>query len=179
MIEMLNRDDCVLVVIDVQEKLLPVINDREKILKNNVRLARFAGVISMPVLVTEQENLGPTVGELMEELPGVEPVLKIDFDACGCEEFSRSLEKLGRKTVIITGIESHVCVTQTVLHLLPEYTVHVVSDAVSSRTGDNLEVALQRMRDAGAVISSTEMVIFELLEKAGTDEFRATLKLVK
>ncbi|MBK5093535.1 MAG: isochorismatase family protein [Actinobacteria bacterium] len=177
--KLLAPDDCVLVIIDVQERLLPVMSGKEELLESVVTLVKFAKVIDMPVVVTEQEKLGPTVKEVADEIEDLAPISKIEFDACKRKGFLESLENVGRNTVIITGIESHVCVTQTVLSLLPDFTVHVVSDAVSSRTRENVGVALQRMRQSGAVISSTEMVIFELLEKAGTPEFKETLKLVK
>lgn len=177
--ELLVPDDCVLLVVDVQERLLPAMSNREETLDNIVKLVRFAKVVRMPVLVTEQEKLGPTVGEVGNEIEDLAPVSKIEFDACKRGEFAERLRELGRGTVIIAGIESHICITQTVLHLLPSYRVHVISDAVSSRTKKNLEVALERMRASGAVISSTEMVIYELLEKAGTPEFKEALKLVK
>lgn len=176
---LLGPDDCVLVVVDVQERLLPAMSEREETLDNVVRLVRFAKIVRMPVLVTEQEKLGPTVGEIADEIEDLAPVSKLEFDACRRGEFTERLKGLGRSTVIIAGIESHVCITQTVLSLLSDFTVHVVSDAVSSRTAKNLEVALDRMRQSGAVISSTEMVIFELLGKAGTPEFKEALKLVK
>lgn len=178
--ELADRTGCVIVIIDIQEKLLPVMSEKEAVLENSVKIASFAKVVGVPVLVTEQEKLGPTMAELSGEIDEFAPILKLDFDACAVPAFTGSLERLGRGTVIITGIECHVCVMQTALSLLArDYRVHVVSDAVSSRTKANRKVALRRMREAGAVISSTEMVIFELLKRAGTDEFKETLKLVK
>ncbi|MBU4173434.1 MAG: hydrolase [Actinobacteria bacterium] len=171
--------DTVLVVVDMQEKLLPVIHEEAKIIENVVKLVRFAGIIDLPILVTEQEKLGRTIEEIRSGISGFSPITKIDFDACRCSEFVGALERLSRSTVIITGIESHVCVTQTALHLLEDAKVHVISDAVSSRTPENREVAIRRMRRSGAVISSTEMAIFELLGKAGTPEFKETLSIVK
>jgi isochorismate hydrolase len=91
----------------------------------------------------------------------------------------KSLNQLDRKNVIMTGIETHICIIQTALHLLPRFGVHVISDAVSSRSLENWRIALQRMRQSGVIVSSTEMVIYELLERAGTEEFRKTLPLVK
>lgn len=175
----LGPDDCALVIIDVQEKLLPVMSEKEKVLENSVRLAGFAKIAEIPVLVTEQEKLGATVGELAEALGGFTPVSKIDFDACRVLEFNQRLEALGKKGIVIAGIESHVCITQTVLSLLPGYNVHLACDAVSSRSLENKEVALGRMWSAGAVLSSTEMFIYEILLRAGTPEFKETLKLVK
>lgn len=177
--ELIVRDDSVLVVIDVQQRLLEVMSEKEKTLENTVKLVKFANIIGLPVVVTEQENIGPTAEDVEKELIGVAPVMKIDFDAGEVTGFMDALKNLRRQTVVVCGIESHVCVTQTVLHLLTHYNVHVVSDAVSSRTRENREMALWRMEQAGAVMTSTEMVIFELLKKAGTEEFRQTLKMVK
>ncbi len=177
--EMLAPDDCALVVIDLQGKLLALMDDSQRVLENTVKLLRFADIVGLPVLVTEQQNLGPTVDEARSVMTGFEAITKIEFDACKRPEFVDALAKLGRNSVIIAGIESHICVTQTVLHLLPDYKVHVVSDAVASRIPQHKEVAIERMRQAGAVVSSTEMVMYEILERAGTDEFRQALKLVK
>ena len=177
--QLLSREDTALVIIDVQERLLPAIHNGEKLLQNIVKLLRFAKIIDLPVLVTEQEKLGPTVSEIREELPLIDPVSKVEFDACKCAGFAERLGRLRRKSLVVAGIESHICITQTVLHLLPHYRVHVVSDAVSSRSPDDWKIALRRLEQSGAVISSTEMVIYELLERAGTEEFRAALRLVK
>jgi len=177
--ELIRRDDCVLVIVDMQEKLLAVMSEKEKTLENNVKLARFAGIVGIPVLVTEQEKLGPTVAELRGVIEGFEPIGKLEFNACQRGEFARALEGLGRSTVLLTGIESHICITQTALCLLRGYNVHVISDAVASRAPENREIALLRMGQAGVVISSTEMAIYELLGRAGTDEFKETLELVK
>ncbi len=176
---LLSREDTVLVIVDMQERLLPVIYGKEKILNNVLKLVRFAKIIGLPVLVTEQEKLGATVPEIRAELPENVPINKVEFDACRCAGFTERLDNLGRNSAVLAGIESHICVTQTALSLLPRYTVHVVSDAVSSRSPDDWNIALQRMRQGGAVISSTEMVIYELLQKAGTDEFKTALRLVK
>jgi len=178
--ELLTPDECVLLIIDIQEKLLAVMHDRKKVLDNAVKLVKFANIVGVPVLLTEQEKLGPTVGAVAAELPTVRTTTKIEFDALQRAEVAEDLKRLSRNTIILIGIESHICVTQTALHLLAEgYKVHVVSDAVSSRTPEDRTVALDRMRQAGAVVSSAEMVIYELLGKAGTDEFREVLKLVK
>ncbi len=173
------REDSVLVVIDVQEKLMPAISDKDTVIDNIVRLLKFAKIIGLPVILTEQQKLGAIVSEVKDEIPDVHPISKAAFD-CFCQpEFEPAVEKAGRATLILTGVESHVCVAQTALHAIPRYSVHVVSDAVGSRTEENWHIGLQRMGQAGAVITSTEMLIFELLQRAGTDEFRATLPLVK
>lgn len=180
--KLIDKNDCVLVVIDVQDKLLPQIAYKEKLVKNIVTLLKFSKIINLPVIWTEQDNLGPTASEIKEELSKLQPFNKIIFNCFGIDDFKTKSKELSKNTMIITGMETHICVTQTALHALnsdPSYTVHIISDAVSSRTVDNWKVGLDRLRAAGAIISSTEMVIFELLKQAGTDEFRATLPLVK
>jgi isochorismate hydrolase len=131
------------------------------------------------MLVSEQQKLGRTVQEICETLKDYAPVSKLEFDCFGSQDFRQRIGTFKQKTLIVVGIEAHICVAQTALHALPDYKVHVVSDAVSSRTIDNKKVALFRMGQAGATITSTEMVMYELLGKAGTDTFREVLKLVK
>jgi nicotinamidase-related amidase len=173
------REHSVLVVIDVQERLMPVISRQDRVIDNVVRLLKFSQIEGLPVILTEQEKLGDTLPRIMEARPDLRPVRKLDFDCFGCREFVETTRGLGKKTLIIAGVEAHICVAQTALHAVPEFTVHAVSDATSSRTEENWQVALERMRQAGVVVTSTEMVIYELLQRAGTDEFRATLPLVK
>jgi nicotinamidase-related amidase len=176
---LITRDDCTFVVVDVQGRLMPVIADKEKVIDNVVRLLKFAEVIGLPVILTEQENLGATLPEIRDLIPDTRPIPKLVFNCFRSDEFEQAVQETGRNTLILTGVETHICVAQTALHALPQFTVHVVSDATSSRTVENCNIGLQRMRQAGAVITSTEMLIFELLQRAGTDEFRATLPLVK
>ena len=176
---MIKRDDCLLVIIDAQEKLTPALTGPDEMTANIVRLARFAGIAGIPVIVTEQEKLGLTVSSVRDALPSADPVKKVHFNCFSCHDFRDRVHGSGRKTLILTGAEAHICVTQTALHARPEYNVHVVADAISSRVLENKQIALQRMAGAGAVITSTEMFIYEILERAGTDEFKATLALVK
>ena len=176
---LITREDSVLVVIDVQEKLMPVIANRERVLENVVRLLKFSEIIRLPVILTEQQKLGDTLPEVLEARPNLQAIRKLDFDCFGCEQFVDEIRRLGKRTLILAGVETHICVAQTALHAVPHDTVHVVSDATSSRTEEDWRVALDRMRQARVVITSTEMVIYELLRRAGTDEFRAVLPLVK
>ena len=173
------REDSALVVIDVQERLMPVIDNSEAVTANVVRLLKFAKIIGLPVILTEQQKLGSTVDEVKTQIPDLRPIAKLTFDCFLCDQFEDMVHRLRRNTLILTGVETHVCVAQTAVHALAQFTVHVVSDATGSRTVDNWSVGLERMRDAGGVITSTEMAIFELLQQAGTDEFRAVLPLVK
>jgi len=176
---LLNQDDSLLVIIDMQERLFPVMAEKERIHENVIKLVKFSRIMGLPVLVTEQQKLGDTIPEIKEELTDVEPIEKVEFD-CFCSDlFNEKLTQMNRKSLIIAGIEAHICVTQTALHGLSDYKVHVVSDAISSRSLHNWEISLRRMGQSGVIITSTEMVIYELLGKAGTDTFREVLQLVK
>lgn len=170
----LDRTTSILAIIDVQERLMPVIANREQVEANIVRLIRGARILGVPILVTEQyvKGLGRTVEVVREALSDAyAPIEK------SCFSGYRELE---RKQVIVAGVETHVCVYQTVSDLLANgYEVTIVADAVSSRTLENKEVALRRMLSDGAKLSSTEMALFELTVASGTDEFRAISKLVK
>ena len=176
---LLAKEDCVLVVIDVQEKLMPAISNREVIIENTIKLVKFARMVGVPIILTEQEKLGPTVPDLKKELSGILPVKKLHFNCFFSNDFSDQVERSRKNTIILAGVEAHICIAQTALSALPRFTVHIISDAISSRTQENLCVSIERMRQSGVIISSTEMFIYELLQKAGTDEFRAVLQLVK
>ncbi|HIJ82024.1 MAG TPA: hydrolase [Desulfuromonadales bacterium] len=180
----LERDKAVLVVIDVQEKLCVAMD--EKVLRKLTRhigiLLESAAELNVPVLVTEQyvKGLGPTLTELKEKASAAPCYEKMAFSCCGCSDFVDALRASGRSQVIITGMESHVCVLQTVIDLRDAgFDVHLVQDAVMSRNKQNWLTAVQAMTLAGAVPTSTESVVFQLLKTAGTDEFKKLSKLVK
>jgi nicotinamidase-related amidase len=169
-------------VVDFQERLLPVIDRAEVIVREAVRLVSAARLLGVPVLATEQypRGLGPTVSALAEVLEGVNGREKVAFSACGAEGLVTELGERNIRDVILCGIEAHVCVCQTALDLLDQgRRVFVVADAVSSRTAANREIGFDRMRSAGATFVSTEMVLYEWMERAGTDEFKRVLPLVK
>jgi nicotinamidase-related amidase len=176
---LITREESLIVIIDMQERLVPAVAEKEKVVENVVRLARFSRITGVPVIVTEQQKLGGTLPEIMEALAHPVPLSKVDFDCFGAAGFAEKVRALGRKTLLLTGIEAHICVAQTALSALSEYRVHVAVDAVSSRTLQNRDTALRRMEREGVTITSTEMMIYEVLERAGTDEFREVLKLVK
>ncbi|MBW1740382.1 MAG: hydrolase [Deltaproteobacteria bacterium] len=174
-----NRKNCVLVIIDVQQKLVPVIEEARKIIENIVKLIKFSKILGFPVVLTEQQKLGETVTEIRGEIPDFQPISKITFSCFGSEEFRKHIRQLNRNTLIITGVEAHICVAQTALPAISDYTVHVVSDAIGSRSIHDWEIALDRMRHNGITITSTEMLIYELLVRAGTPEFKEALRLIK
>jgi len=181
----LNRADAFLIVIDMQQKLMPVISDRESVERNVERLVRGSKIVDMPALLTEQyvQGLGATVPLIrcaFEETSGYEPIAKSCFSGFGCAEFVTATRNLHRKQAVVAGVEAHVCVYQTVGDLIANgFDVTIVADAISSRTPANKEVAIRRMMADGARLSSTEMVLFELTVNSGTDEFREISRLVK
>jgi len=175
---------CVLVVIDIQEKLLPPIFQKELLLRNAELLIRAAGILKIPALVSTQyaRGLGATVPEIASLLSGTEPTDKTWFSCFGSDDFCSALKRTpeNRNTLLLCGMESHICVAQTALAALRErYVVHVASDAVSSRTEWNWKIGLERMRSAGAVISSTEMMIYELMRSSSSVAFRELLPHLK
>ena len=180
----LQVEQCALIVVDIQEKLLPPIFNKETMVRNSQLLIRLAKILSLPVMVTTQysKGLGAIVPEIASLLADVRTIDKLEFGCFGSDEFRSSLKKLpgNRNTVLLCGMESHICVTQTALGALNDgYLVHVASDAVGSRSEWNWKVGLDRMRDAGAVISSTEMMMYELLRCSGTPQFKELLPFIK
>jgi nicotinamidase-related amidase len=178
----LSRERSVLVVVDVQEAFRPAVVDFDRVARNVATLVQGARVLGVPVLATEQypKGLGQTVPEVGRHLDGVEPIEKLCFSAAEAGEFAERLRESGRDQVLLSGIESHVCVSQTADDLLRAGNeVHVARDAVSSRTEENRDLGLHKMERAGAVITSVETALFELLRQAGSPEFKEIQRLVK
>jgi len=180
----LEAERCALLVVDIQARLLPPIFQKEQLIKNCQLLIRLAGILKLPALVTTQyaKGLGNTVPEIASLLPETQPIDKQMFSCFGSDAFCSQLKRLpgNRNTVLLCGMESHICVTQTALAALREgYIAHVASDAVSSRTEWNWKIGLERMRAAGAVISSTEMIIYELLRSSGAPAFKELLPYLR
>jgi len=179
---LIDREQSLLLVVDVQERLAPAIHDGTAAIAGNRRLLAGAGHLGIPILVSEQyvRGLGPTVADLLPLPTGARRFDKTHF-ACTREPgFLEQLAETGRRQILVTGMEAHVCVLQTVLGLLDAgYAVFLVADAAASRTPENHAAAVARARAAGAHIVTTEMVLFEWLERAGTDDFRALLPLIK
>src|SRR5579872_646904 len=180
----LEAEQCALVVIDIQEKLLPPIFQKEQLVRNSRLLIRAAGILKIPTLVSTQyaKGLGATVPEIASLLSGTEAIDKTLFSCFGSDAFCGVLKRLPgkRNTLLLCGMESHICVTQTALGALRDgYLVHVASDAVSSRTEWNWKIGLERMRAAGAVISSTEMMIYELMRASSSAAFKELLPHLK
>jgi nicotinamidase-related amidase len=171
-----------LLIIDVQEKLAAAMKYKEQVVQNCLHLLEAARLFQIPILLTEQypKGLGTTLPEIQEVLAEYSPVPKTSFDSCQELEFLNRVASTGRKKWLLTGMETHVCILQTALGLMKEgYTVHVVQDAVCSRTKKNFKAGIEFMRDAGVVITSTETVLFLLLEKAGSEAFKIISQRLK
>jgi len=180
----LDPERCTLLVIDIQQKLLPPIFEKERMLRNAQLLIRLAGVLKLPALVSTQysKGLGNTVPEIADLLPETPSFEKLTFSCFASEDFCAALKRVpgNRNTLLLCGMESHICVAQTALAALRDgYIVHVASDAVSSRTEWNWKTGLDRMKAAGAVITSTEMAIYEALRSSGTSAFKEMLQYLK
>ena len=178
--ELLSRDDTQLGLIDMQEKLLAAMSEADAAVKNCSKLLQAAKLFEVPVTATEQypKGLGSTVEELSQHLTA-KPVEKLRFSAIEAFPDLNNPESPGRSRLVLCGIETHVCVLQTALDLLAcGYRVYVAADAVTSRNRLDWEIGLQRLSDSDVVITTTESVLFEWCEKAGSDQFRALSKIV-
>lgn len=180
----LQADQCALVVVDIQEKLLPPIFNKDEMVKNSQLLVRLAKILELPTLVTTQymKGLGPTVPEIAGLLGSTPAIDKLQFGCFGSNEFRSALKSVpgNRNTLLVCGMEAHICVMQTVLGALNDgYLVHVATDAIGSRVRWNWDIGIDRMRAAGAVISTTEMMIYELLRSSGTPQFKQMLPYLK
>jgi nicotinamidase-related amidase len=179
----LEAEQCALIVVDIQEKLLLPIFNKDQLIKNAQLLTRLASILKIPTIATTQyaKGLGSTVPELRSLVPDA-GIDKQVFSCFGSDVFCSMLKRLPgrRNTLLLCGMESHICVAQTALNALREgYLVHVASDAVSSRSEWNWKIGLERMRAAGAVISSTEMMIYELLRSSDSAAFKQMLPHLK
>lgn len=180
--QILNKNHSALLIVDVQEKINAVMFSGELVKSNILKLILGCQTLNVPIIITEQypQGLGPTEPAITAAITMTEPLSKITFSCCGIEGFSKGLKQRGLRQIILTGIECHVCVLQTALDLLAEgFQVHLVRNAVSSRKQMDYDTAQQRLAEAGAIITTTETVLFELLEKAGTPEFKNVVKLIK
>ena len=179
---MLDIANACLIVVDVQGKLAELMHEKEDLFKNIEILIKTAKILEIPILCCRQvpKALGPTVPRIAELLADCQPIDKATFSCCGEENFKTALTALNRRQIILTGIETHVCIYQTATDLLAEgYSVHLPADAVSSRTLANKQIPLQRLTAQRANITSTEMTLFELLKTAENPSFKQIEKLIK
>jgi len=184
---LLDRDDTVLIVIDMQEPFLAAIHAREALTANVVLLCRAAGILGIPILATEQytARMGPTVTVVRDAMAtksgdGPAPIDKLVFSAAGSEPFCTALSQTGRRQTLLCGVETHICISQTAHDLLHiGYSVHIAADAASSRTLEKHKLGMERIRDAGIKPCATEAAVYEWLGAAGTTEFKEILALVR
>jgi nicotinamidase-related amidase len=177
---MLSRENTILIVVDIQGNLVRVMDDQAFLIENNQKLIKGMHVLGIPVLVTEQNPLGPTIPEIADLLPGVQAITKDSFSCCVEEKFISAVRATKRKQILMTGIEAHVCVYQTAIDMLAMgYEVHLAADAVSSRTARNREIGIRKMTDSGAILTSAEMALFELLKTASDPKAKDLFKIIK
>ncbi len=179
---LLSSQEAVLLIVDVQESFRKHIADFANLTRNISILVEASKILKLPVIVTEQypSGLGNTVTEISACLGEHKQFEKSCFSCCQSIDFLSALEDVGRKQIIVTGIEAHVCVSQTVHDLLAGgYSPHIISDAIASRSQKNKEIGIEKMIVSGAVISSVEMALFEMLVESGTESFKAIQRLVK
>ncbi len=179
---MFSADNSVLLVIDVQGRLAYLMQEKEKLFKHIQALLKAAQLLNIPILLTEQvpDKIGKTIPEIAEVIPKIKPITKVSFSACLEKSFMNELRSLKRKQIIVAGIETHVCVHQTVADLIElKYDVQVVGDAVSSRSAENIRIALERIKSDGAVLTSTEMIATELIRSSAHPKFKEILGLIR
>ena len=176
-----NTETAMLLIVDVQGKLAQIMANRETLFANLQRMVKGAQALHLPIVRAEQlpEKLGPTIPEVADLLPDNEAIAKSSFSCCGNPALIDAIEATGRRQILLTGIETHICVYQTAVGLLGrDFEVEVIADAVGSRIAENREIGLARMAAAGATISSTETALFELMQTADHPAFRTIQKIV-
>ena len=180
----LVREQSVLLVADVQERLAAVMSERDRLVRSARKAILAARLLSVPIVVTEQypKGLGPTVAELRELIPDDAPMVhKLSFSCCSEQDFLDTLAgQAPRRSVLVVGMEAHICVYQTVLDLVArEYSVHVAADGICSRRRRDESIAIESMRASGVVVTTVESAIFQWAGRAGSPEFKEVLKIVK
>ncbi|MDR3668772.1 MAG: hydrolase [Ignavibacteriaceae bacterium] len=180
--KILLRDTTALLLVDIQEKILNVMNNPDQVINNALKLIKGFKILNIPIFYTEQypKGLGATSDALLTELQGLSPIQKMSFSCYGAGNFFTRLTDNNVTQVVVAGIEAHVCVQQTVLDLVANnFQVNVSADAVSSRNDLDYRISLDRMRVHGAEITTAEAILFELLVNSGTDEFKEISKIIK
>jgi nicotinamidase-related amidase len=178
----LRREQTALLIIDIQEKIFRVMLNPESLIQNTIKLIEGFKVLGSAIFITEQypKGLGETESRIKNALQGVIPFEKMSFSCSGAENLFETLKYKNIKQIVVVGIESHVCVQQTSLDLLAnEFQVSLAADACSSRKETDYNIALERMLSAGVIVTTTEAILFELLNVCGTDEFKQISKIVK
>ena len=180
--KLLIPENTALLIIDIQERILPVINNHQLVIENTIKLIKGFKVLSLPIYYTEQypKGLGPTISSITTELGDLKPFDKMSFSCSGDNNLFQEFKSKNLSQIVVCGIESHVCVQQTVLDLIENnLQVNLAADAVSSRKDIDYKIALDRMRNHGAEVTTTESILFELLNVCGTPQFKEMSKIVK
>ncbi len=178
----IHSGEVALVILDIQERLAAAMKTKQQAVDNCLHLIETARLFQIPILVTEQypKGLGPTLPEIRERLPIYAPFEKLSFNCCQEVGFLEKVASMGKKKLLLTGMETHICVLQTSLGLMRQgYTVQVIKDGVCSRTKTNFKTGIEFMDRAGAVITCTETILFQLLQKAGTEIFKTIVNRIK
>jgi len=179
---MLKIENTTLLIVDIQGNLAHLMHGKEILFKNVQKLIKGIQILGIPILWVEQnpQGLGPTIPEIADILSNIQPISKMSFSSCRNDDFLQALNALNRNQVLVAGIEAHVCVYQTAADIVDiGYEVQVVTDAISSRSVENKEIGLQRMRDSGVSLTSVETALFELLKVAEGEQFKEILKIMK
>ncbi len=179
---MLEINNTVLTIIDVQGNLAHAMHNKEALFKGLTQIVKGFNALELPIILNEQnpKGLGPTIPEIKELIPDVLPLPKMSFDCCKNDAYMDALSSCGKKQVLVTGIETHICVYQTAVSLAQKgYDVQLVTDAVSSRAPENKKLALKKMSSMGISMTCVEMALFELLETAEHEKFREVAKIIK
>ena len=177
---MLNREEALLAVIDIQGNLYLAMDEKEFLLANTAKLVKGINILEIPIILTEQVKIGPTIPELADLMTHVKPIIKNSFSCCGDAQFMDALIASGKKQVLVCGIEAHVCAYQTSMDLMERgFEVYVVADAVSSRTAGNREIGIQKLLASGAILTSAEMCLFELLKTATDPKAKDLFRIIK
>ncbi len=180
--KILRRNNAALLLIDIQERILGVMQNPGRVISNTIKLINGFKILNTPIFFTEQypKGLGETEAAIKNALGEAEAIQKLSFSCSGADSLFDELKEKDINQVVVAGIESHVCVQQTVLDLQANnFQVNLAADAVSSRNIFDYETALNRMRQNGAEVTTTEAILFELLEVCGTEEFKKISKIVK
>ena len=180
--KLLKPDQTALLIIDIQERILPVISNNQMVVDNTLKLIKGFKILNLPIYFTEQypKGLGPTHKTITDELGDIKPFDKMSFSCSGASDLFEEFNKKNLSQMVVCGIESHVCVQQTVLDLIENgIQVNLAADAVSSRKEIDYNMALNRMRHHGAEVTTTESILFELLNICGTPQFKDISKIVK
>ncbi len=178
----LTKQNTALLIVDVQEKIVPVMYESQKFIANTIKLIKGCKVLGLPIFLTEQypKGLGATIKEIKDELEDLTPIQKMSFSCAGSVELMAKLKKSEIKNIVLCGIESHVCISQTALDLSANgYNIILAADAVSSRRKFDYEIALSRMARNNIDVTLVESILFEMLNVCGTDDFKQISKIVK